>query len=94
MAIIAPCKRNAAILQVDEPVVGYGDSVGVTGKVVQDLLGTREGRLGVHHPIGLATRSQEFFKRRRIVEMCSRAVKPDSSLDKIPSETVEQQPAK
>jgi len=32
-------------------MVGNGDAMGVTGQVVQNLLRTAEGRLGVNHPI-------------------------------------------
>ena len=37
-----------------DSAVGDGDAMGVAGEVLQDLLGTAEGWLGVHHPLRVA----------------------------------------
>ncbi len=38
-------KPHLSILHVEQPVVGDGDAVGIAANVIQDLLGSREGRL-------------------------------------------------
>ena len=32
-------------------MVGNGDAMGIAGEIVENVLGTAEGRLSVHHPI-------------------------------------------
>jgi hypothetical protein len=48
--IVLVVKTNLSILKGYEPPVGDGDSMGVSGKIVENLLGTSEGSLGVDHP--------------------------------------------
>ncbi len=52
--IILPAETHRAILDIDEPVVGDGDTMRVAADVIEDLLGPCEGRLGVDHPVGLS----------------------------------------
>ena len=49
-------KRNVAVVHVEQPLVGDRDAVGVPADVVEHLLGAREGRLCVDHPLGVPRR--------------------------------------
>ena len=51
MGRIPPAKRDLAIGQGDEPVMGDGDAVGVSAEITQGLLGTTEGRFAIDHPV-------------------------------------------
>src|ERR1039458_197744 len=51
MSRIPPAKRDLAIGQGDEPVMGDGDAVGVSAEITQGLLGTTEGRFAIDHPV-------------------------------------------
>ena len=44
-AIVFPAKRDAGFVGCNEAAVGDGDTVGVTGKIAQHLLRSREGAL-------------------------------------------------
>ncbi len=52
--IVLPAETNGAIIDVDEAIVGDGDAVRVAADVIEDLLGSGEGRLGVDHPRGFS----------------------------------------
>jgi hypothetical protein len=54
MPVVFPAKRNLAVLERQETVVGDGHPMGVAAEVFDHLLRSTEGRLGVHHPFGLA----------------------------------------
>ena len=59
MSIIFPAKDNPLAVEVDEPVVGDGDAMGVTGEIAEDMMGTAEGWLGIDDPVLAKERSQE-----------------------------------
>src|SRR5271165_3808794 len=48
---IPPAKRDLALGQGDEPVIGDGDAVGVSAEITQGMLGTTEGRFAIDHPV-------------------------------------------
>ena len=48
---IPPAKRNLAIRQGNQPVVGDGDTVGVRAEISQDMLRSSEGSLAIHDPV-------------------------------------------
>ncbi|GLR45326.1 hypothetical protein GCM10007880_58430 [Mesorhizobium amorphae] len=54
MPIVLPAKTDFAILDGDEAVVGNGDAVGIATRVVEDLFGSGECRLGIDDPLGLS----------------------------------------
>ena len=51
MCGIPPAKRDLAIPQGDQPVVGDGDTVGVRAEIPQDMLRSSEGSLAVDDPV-------------------------------------------
>ena len=51
VSIIFPAERYLTIGEVDEPMIGDGDAMGVAGQVMKDVLRAAERRLGVHDPV-------------------------------------------
>jgi hypothetical protein len=51
MCIIFPAKGNPLILKGNQAMVGNGDAMGIAGEIVENVLGTTEGRLSVNHPL-------------------------------------------
>jgi hypothetical protein len=56
MLVVFVLKRDSAIFQRDQSVVGDGDSMRVTAQISEHLLGAAERRLGVNHPFLLTQR--------------------------------------
>ena len=51
VGVILPAERNLIISQGNDPVVGDGDTMGVVGQVMKNVLWAAERRLGVHDPV-------------------------------------------
>ena len=68
MTVIAPAEADLAVLDSEEAVVGDGDAVGVSAEVVEDVLGTGEGPLGVDDPLGLSERLEVAGEGSGVVE--------------------------
>jgi len=51
MSRVAPTKGDLSFRKGDQSMVGNGDPVGVTAKVVQYILGAAKGRFGVDDPV-------------------------------------------
>jgi len=62
VGIVFPAKSDLAVGKVHDPVVGDADAMGVAGQVVEDVLGTSEGPLGVDHPILTEQRPQKSME--------------------------------
>ena len=63
LRVVLPSKRDLAIGEVHDPVIGDGDAMRVAGQVLQDMFGPAEGRLGVDDPVLTEQRSQETHGR-------------------------------
>ena len=50
---VSPAKAHLSVIETEQPSVGDGDAVRVTGQVLQDMFGSAERRLGVDHPLSL-----------------------------------------
>ena len=59
LGIIFPTEAHLPLLETEQAAVADGHPVSVPSQVFQDLLGTPEGRLGIHHPVGLGGLGQE-----------------------------------
>lgn len=57
--IIFPAKRHSIILDGNQSMVGDGDPMCITTEVVQNMVGTTEGRFGVNDPV----LSEQFPKK-------------------------------
>jgi len=64
-AIVLVAEGDGPVVDVEEPVVGDRDAVGVASEVPQDLSGAVERRLGIDHPLGAAGLMEEAVERRR-----------------------------
>ena len=51
MRMILPTKSNLAIREGNNPVVGNGNTMGVAGQIMKDVLRTSERRLRIHDSI-------------------------------------------
>jgi len=48
-SVVAPAEGYGLLVHLHQAMVGEGDSVGVSGQVIEDLFGTRERRLAIDH---------------------------------------------
>jgi hypothetical protein len=62
-AIVLPAERNRAVVGCNEAAVRDGDAMGVTGEIVQHLLGPCEWRLAIDHPLDAPQRGDETLER-------------------------------
>ncbi len=51
LSVVFPAKRYALVVNRKQTVIGNGDSMRVTSQIVQNVLRTAEGRLGVNDPL-------------------------------------------
>ena len=77
--IVLPAEANLAILDVEDAIVGYGDAVCIAADIVQNLLRSGEGALGIDHPFGLADAEPGTAGRRRRSRRGAKAEKNSSS---------------
>ena len=61
--IILPAKSNLAIGEGNNPMIGDGDPMGVSGQIMKDVLRTSERRLRVHDPILTEQRTKQGTER-------------------------------
>jgi hypothetical protein len=64
--IVLVGKGHSAVLHPHETMVGNGDTVCVPRQVIHDDAGAGEGRLGIHHPFGLAALIHEVTEDIRL----------------------------
>lgn len=50
-AVIPVLERDAIPVDVTQALIGNGDAMGITAEVIDDLLGSAKGRLGVDDPV-------------------------------------------
>jgi hypothetical protein len=66
--IVRPLKGHPAIVNVNQPMIGNRDPVGVAAQIVEYLVGSPKGRLGVDHPFCRAERSEIRREPLRVSE--------------------------
>ena len=66
--IVLPSERYSIILEGDESMVGDRDTMGIARQIVQNVLGTAEGRLGVDDPVLSEELSEKSAKTTRLCE--------------------------
>src|SRR5664280_564010 len=54
VSIVSPAEGDALVLEGHESMVGDSYSMSVAGQIVENVLGTAEGRLGIDHPVLLS----------------------------------------
>ena len=60
--IVFPAKRDPIILERHQSMVGDGDAVRIAGEIVQNMLGTAEGWLGIDDPVLVEELSEKLAK--------------------------------
>ena len=81
LSVVLPAEGDAIVLEADEAMVGDGDAVGVAGKIVENVFGSTEGRLGVDDPILPKELPQEALEMVRGCEFLERAVELELALE-------------
>ena len=51
VGVVFPEERHVGVREIDEPVMGDRHAMCVPGQVMQNVVGTTEGPLGIHHPV-------------------------------------------
>ena len=72
VAVVSPFKFHLAIFDVDDPMIGNGDAVGVAADVVHDLLWPGERWLGVDDPFHVSHQIEMTGESLRILERLKR----------------------
>ena len=60
--IVFPAKRDSIILERHQSMVGDGDAVRIASEIVQNMLGTAEGWLGIDDPVLVEELSEKLAK--------------------------------
>ena len=60
--IVFPAKRDSIILERHQPMVGDGDAVRIASEIVQNMLGTAKGWLGIDDPVLVEELSEKLAK--------------------------------
>jgi len=80
MPVILPAKRNLAIFQGHETLIGNGHAMRIAAQIFQHLLRSAEGGLGVNHPLGFAQGGQVAGESMRIAQRFPRAEEAESAV--------------
>ena len=64
--MVFPEKQDPIILERNQSMVGDGDAVRIASEIVQNMLGTAEGRLGIDDPVLAKELSEKFSKATRL----------------------------
>jgi len=62
VCIVFPAKRDPIILERNQSMVGDGDAVRIASEIVQNMLGTAEGWLGIDDPVLVEELSEKLAK--------------------------------
>ena len=60
--IVFPTERHSSISDIDDPVVGDGNAMRITGEILENVLRSSEWSFGVNHPILTKQRSKESME--------------------------------
>lgn len=63
MRVVFPAERDVGIGEIEEAVVRDRDPMCVSGQIMQNVLGTAEGALGIYDPIFAKKRAKESVER-------------------------------
>jgi len=67
---VTPAKGNLALRECDQTMVGDGDAVSIAAEILQHVLGSAEGWLGVDDPIFAEERTQPGSEELGMGERC------------------------
>ena len=66
VAVVPPVEPDLAVFDLQDPMIGNRDPVGVAADVVHHLLGASEGRLGINDPFHITHRIEMLVENLRI----------------------------
>lgn len=73
--IIPPSEGYFALMKADQTVIGNGNTMRVSARVIQNLFRTAKGRFAIHNPLGFAASFDERLELLRIVQFPNRPKK-------------------
>jgi hypothetical protein len=79
--VVLPSVGDLIVLEADEAMVGDGDAVGVAGKIVENVFGSTEGRLGIDDPVLGEELPEEAPEAFRCGEFLERAVELELAVE-------------
>jgi len=62
VGVVLPPEADFAVGDIQNPMIGDGDAVGVAGQVLQHMLWAPKGTLGVDYPVLTKKRAQESME--------------------------------
>jgi hypothetical protein len=77
MRVVFPAEHDVGIGEIEEAVVRDRDPMCVSGQIMQNVLGTAEGALGVHHPVLPKEGAKKCEKRLLIRQREARAMEDE-----------------
>ena len=72
--VVLVAESDHAVVEGDQPLIGDGDTMGVSGEVLEHLLGTTERGLGVNHPVFVSKGLEPTFPCLGMFEFAKIAV--------------------
>ena len=84
MGIILPTESDLIALHGDQPVIGDGHAMRVSGQVVKYMLRSPERFFGIYHPVVTKQRAQEPAKDFRFCQMLQPSLKDQFALAECP----------
>ena len=93
MPVILPVEGHLAVLGVNQPVVGDGDTMGIAAKILQHLFGAAEGPFGINHPLDIAQGREVLGPLARIGKRLKRRCQCEPPRLEGLLQPVEEQPA-
>lgn len=74
IGVVLVAESDLAVVEGDQPLIGDGDAMGVSGEVLEHLLGTAERGLGVNHPVFISKGLEPTFPCLGMFEFAKVAV--------------------
>jgi hypothetical protein len=68
VAVVFPLEGDLALLQLQQAAIGNGHAMSVAAQILQHVLRSAEGSLGVNHPVFLFPWGQIAGKSQRVAE--------------------------
>ena len=65
VGVVSPAEGDATVFESHQAMVGDGDAVGVAGQVVEHMVGSAEGWLGIDDPVLLTELAEEVAEAAR-----------------------------
>jgi len=74
---VSPAEGHVAIVYLQQAAIGDGHPVRIASQILEHMLGTTEGCLGIDHPVESLELSEDSIERHRFLPSSERAAKPE-----------------